>query len=283
MVRIMSNVIIAVHGGVGKEYTGNVLDRAVDEGFSILKSNGSSLDAVIKSVTILEDDPDFNAGTGSNMRLDGSIEMDAAIATSNGMYGAVAAIQHVKNPVIVARKVAEDTEHVMIVGTGATIFARKEGFMDYDVSTEKARLRYKDAIKQLNESSKHKYMKKFLDTVGAVALDTNGMYSAATSTGGISYMLKGRVGDTPIFGAGIYTNKNGALVATGIGELIIKKLLTKTIYDDINLGDDPDTVIKRHINEFTKDIAVGVLLIYNGNVHNLSNQPMSIRVRSNSF
>ena len=175
---------------------------------------------------MLEDDPLFNAGTGCVLNRDGVAEMDAAVMTGEDLRcGGVAAITRVKNPVLVARRVMEATPHVLLAGAGATAFARAHGFPDYDPVTRESlrRFRLRAAVASPG-------------TVGAVALDADGHLAAATSTGGVSLKLPGRVGDTPIPGAGNYATPHAAASATGTGELMMRTLATKSACDLIAAG-----------------------------------------------
>ncbi len=222
---------IIAHGGAGginypaRRKSGLV--KAVHAGYDILKQGGSSLDAVTKATTILEDTTVFNAGTGSYLNLLGMVEMDASIMTSELKFGAVAAITEVKNPIKVARLVMERTDHLLLCGEGANKFARLMGFDSYNPETREKRRLWQRRRKRL----KNRYFPKLEElagiygTIGVVAIDKNGLISAANSTGGMNMNLPGRVGDTPIIGAGIYANKNGAVTATGHGEEIMRNLL----------------------------------------------------------
>jgi L-asparaginase / beta-aspartyl-peptidase len=226
---------IAIHGGAGVMPRLEVTDArghayhaslalALDAGYAILDKGGSSLDAVTTSVRMLEDDPLFNAGRGAALTRDGWAELDAAVMTgANQKAGAVAAVRHVKNPVELARRVMEKSRHVLLVGVGAEEFALEEGF----TLTPNLYFRTDERLRQLEEE---KLGRSFSDlmptpqgTVGAVALDVKGDLAAATSTGGMTNKRQGRVGDSPIIGAGTYA-KNGvcAVSATGHGEYFIR-------------------------------------------------------------
>ncbi len=231
--------LIVTHAGAGSpiKYKGGT-EKAAKKGYNVLRKKGA-IDAVVEAVIVLENDPRFNAGTGSKMRLDGSIEMDAAVMTSDLKCGAVAAIKNVKNPVKVARKIME-TPHVLLAGEGATNFARNIGFKYYDPTTEEAIKKLKDTKRKLGKGNiplwakswkKFEY-KKITGTVGAVARDKKG-FAAAVSTGGTTFMLPGRVGDSALIGCGIYAGRHGAVCATGVGEEIIRNVLAKSVYDKI--------------------------------------------------
>jgi len=227
----MKNLIIIANGGAGginfPYRRAQGLKRAVSTGYEILKDGGSSLDAVEKAIMVLEDTTIFNAGTGSTLSLTGEVEMDASIMTAEGKFGAVGAIKNVRYPIQVARLVMEKTDHLLLCGDGALRFARLYGIKYYNPKTkEKERMWFKAKNKLKSDYfPKLKKLKKLYETVGVVAMDKNGLITAGTSTGGISLHLPGRVGDTPIIGAGTYVNNCGGASTTGHGEMIIKTLL----------------------------------------------------------
>jgi len=258
--------IIITHGGVGcppenKDGT----DKAAKVGFEILEKGGSALDAVEAAIVILEDDPRFNAGYGSFLRLDGSIEMDAIIMDSEGSCGAVAAIKDVKNPISIARKVMT-TPHILLVGEGAVDFARREGFQKFDPKTEKAIKKlaeYKEKIKtnDLPEWADKWKEFKYCDTVGAVAVDRQGKFAAGSSSGGIPIALKGRVGDSALVGCGAFAGEHGAVTPTGVGEEIIRKVLSKSVYDRIVDGLTPQEACEWGMGLFDPNIPMGIIAI----------------------
>jgi len=258
--------IIVTHGGAGSplEYK-NGTEKAAKKGYIVLRKKGNAVDAVVEAVVVLENDPRFNAGTGSRMRLDGSIGMDASVMGSDLKCGAVACIKNVKNPVKVARKIME-TPHVLLAGEDATNFARKTGFRYYDPTTEKAIKKLEEDKRKLRKGTfplwakkwkKFEY-KKFTGTVGAVSRDKNG-FAAAVSTGGTSFMLPGRVGDSALIGCGIYAGRHGAVCATGVGEEIIRNVLSKSVYDKIKtLG--PQKACERGVN-LLKGFPTGLIAV----------------------
>jgi beta-aspartyl-peptidase (threonine type) len=222
---------IVVHGGCGRWRPADTaaalagVRAAAAAGRAVLAAGGPALDAVCAAVVVLEDDPLFNAGTGSTLNRDGEAEMDAAVMVGAGLQcGGVAAIRRVKNPVLVARRVMEATPHVLLAGRGALTFAREQGFRDYDPVTRESRARFRRALAARG------------NTVGAVALDTSGVLAAATSTGGIALKLPGRIGDSPIPGAGNYATRHAAASATGQGELMMRALATKQLCDLVAAG-----------------------------------------------
>ena len=234
---------LAIHGGAGtitrSKMTPEIerglragLQRALNAGHEILKDGGSGLDAVVASVRAMEDDPLFNAGKGAVFTSAGTHEMDAAIMDGKTLKaGAVGGIKRVKNPISLARAVMEDSPHVMFVGEGAELFARQIGAElvdeEYFYTEERwhALQRMRKAEADTRSSGK-KFVVSDQDrhgTVGAVALDREGNLAAATSTGGNTNKRPGRLGDTPIIGAGTYANNQTCAVsATGDGEYFIR-------------------------------------------------------------
>lgn len=231
------NVLI-VHGGAGK-WQDQALARAragipaaLRCGYETLKRTGSALQAVMAAVRQMEDDPIFNCGKGSQMTINGEIQMDAAVMTSDGRFGAVGALEAVQHPIDVAYKVMTETSHLLIVGEGAKKLARFWGFPRFNPMTEKARRR----LAELRRRGRSSFMPEFedylaLDTVGAVARDRYGRFAVANSTGGYAGKLPGRIGDTPIFGAGTWACPHGAATGTGLGEELIRRFLSKTVCD----------------------------------------------------
>ena len=235
---------LVIHGGAGtidrskmtpekeREYRAG-LERALAAGYDVLKNGGSSLDATEAAVRVLEDDPRFNAGKGSVFTSAGTNEMDAAIMDGKALAaGAVAALKHVRNPISLARLVMEKSGHVMMDGEGAEAFAKENGMELVDQKYFFTQERW-DALRKIKAAEKHRTGgagKAFFitdqdrhGTVGAVALDKNGNLAAATSTGGTTNKRPGRVGDSPVIGAGTYANNaTCAVSATGDGEYFIR-------------------------------------------------------------
>src|SRR5438445_1257623 len=235
---------LVVHGGAGtisrsemtpqreREYRAG-LERAMTAGYEILKRGGSSLDAAEAAVRVLEDDPHFNAGKGAVFTSIGTNEMDAAIMDGKTLAaGAVASLKHIKNPISLARLVMEKSGHVMMDGDGAETFARENGIelVDQKYFYTQERWEALEKIKAAEKSRTGTAGKAFIitdqdrhGTVGAVALDRNGNLAAATSTGGTTNKRPGRVGDSPVIGAGTYANNSTCAVsATGDGEYFIR-------------------------------------------------------------
>jgi L-asparaginase/beta-aspartyl-peptidase (threonine type) len=249
----------------------------------ILNGGGDAREAVIKAVVVLENDERFNAGTGSRLRLDGSLEMDAIVQDSRGFFGAVAAIRGVKNPVLVAEKVGQ-SPHKVLAGEGATKFARRYGFSHYDPSTRKnlERLgRYKKKIEagEIPEwLGDFRAYKDMTDTVGAMAVDRRNVFAAASSTGGANIMLPGRVGDTPMMGCGQYVGKDGAVLSTGVGEFIIEKMLSYTVYNKMESEMGAKQAADWGVALYPKDIPIGVLTISKNGWGISANQYMACTV-----
>jgi beta-aspartyl-peptidase (threonine type) len=233
-------IAIAVHGGAGTIARDALapekrieierdLTRALNAGHAILERGGSSLDAVAAAVVVLEDSPHFNAGKGAVFNADGRIELDAAIM--DGMTrraGAVAALTHVRNPVLAARTVMERSPHVFLIGDGAEQFAREQG-LEFVKSryfrTDDRWRQYLDAKRKAKGRAGVAFSdvaSDYYGTVGAVALDRNGRVAAATSTGGMTLKRYGRVGDVPVIGAGTWAEPGCAVSATGWGEFFIR-------------------------------------------------------------
>ncbi|WP_287586274.1 isoaspartyl peptidase/L-asparaginase [Candidatus Borrarchaeum sp.] len=253
---------IVVHGGawdvsrelVGPNKTG--ISHAAIAGIEVLKAEGNALDAVEAAIRILEDDDSFNAGIGSVLTLDGHIEMDAAIMDGKTLKaGAVGSVSNVRHPISLARKIAEETIHVFLVGKGADDFARavcaQEVCSFGELVVERRKKLWEDINERMGDKLVDGYLKaqvelldKYpllknvpLDTVGAVAIDKNGDIAAGTSTGGMPMKLSGRIGDSPLIGCGTYAdNDSGGVSATGHGESIIKTTLAKTTCDLIERG-----------------------------------------------
>lgn len=250
---------IAIHGGAGAILKSRItpeqdaryrqrLLEALERGYAILERGGASLDAVQAVVEALEDDSLFNAGKGAVFNSEGDVELDASIMDGSTLNaGAVAALRHVKNPIRLARAVMERSEHVFLVGEGAEAFAKAQGIelVDerYFFTEERWRaLQKAKALDSLTEKEKH-------GTVGAVALDQRGNLAAATSTGGMTNKKFGRIGDSPIIGAGTYAdNETCAISATGHGEYFIRAVVAHDIaalmrYQRLSLNDAANEVI----------------------------------------
>ncbi len=238
---------IVVHGGAGfwRRDIRTALEgvrNAASSGSRILADGGSAVDAVEAAVSVMEDNPIFNAGKGSSLTFSGTVEMDAAIMDGTNLAaGAVALVHNIKNPVRLARLVMEETDHVLLSGPTAEKIAKAYSLPTTNPITPERRrmlLRLKKGSLDARLSwvrknrallREHPDIMKH-DTVGAVALDAEGNFAAAASTGGTTMKLPGRIGDTPQIGSGVYSdNKCGAATVTGWGEVAIKLTLSKAI------------------------------------------------------
>ena len=246
-------IALIAHGGAGRWRPGSDDDAveglraAVEAGRALLAGGASALDAVCATVTSLEDNPIYNAGTGAVLNFDGFCELDACVMESRGArVGAVSGLQRVRNPVLVARKVMEETDHVMLTGDGAQRFARVMGFPDHDPVTPERRADWFDKRNRIDEvlGARALKMRRFLaehpeyagGTVGAAAVDSAGVLAAATSTGGVTLKMVGRVGDSPVPGAGNYACARVAASATGTGEYVLRSLATRSIAERVEQG-----------------------------------------------
>jgi beta-aspartyl-peptidase (threonine type) len=263
------DIAIVIHGGAGTILKENMtqekeaayrgkLTGALEAGYAILEEGGSSLDAVEAAIRIMEDSPLFNAGRGAVFTNQGRNEMDASImdgATLNA--GAVASVMNIKNPISAARKVMTESRHVMLVGEGAGVFAKNHGldladsayFWTQDRWDHLQKAKDKEASKSgrlAAPASTEKY-----GTVGCIALDRAGNLAAGTSTGGLTNKRWGRVGDSPIIGAGTYANnKTCGVSGTGVGEYFMRGLIAYDVsacmeYIGMSLSDAADAVLAK--------------------------------------
>ncbi len=240
-----------VHGGAWDipddlvEAHRNGVREALVIGWDILSKGGSAMDAVEKAVNAMEDDPTFDAGRGSFVNAVGEIELDASIMNGTTFRaGAIAAVQNIRYPISLARVIMDKSEHILLAGMGAVRFAREHGIMQCkkdDLLVGRELDRWKGIQGDQKFSTKDAFRKKKpQDTVGAVALDKNGVIASGTSTGGTPNKYPGRVGDSPLIGCGTYADSSvGGASCTGWGEAIIKVVLAKTVIDlmEYNHGD----------------------------------------------
>jgi len=280
------NFSLMIHGGAGaldhiKDHKAavrylDILHRILEHGREVLSLGGSALQAVEACASQLEDDPLFNAGCGSVLNEEGKVEMDAAIMDGRDLSaGAVAAIDNITNPIQLARLVMTESEHVLLISEGAMRFADHCGMerapelyfytSDRIEQLKQARLKNKmmldhDDVEEGSEDQKY-------GTIGAIARDPKGNLAAATSTGGIVNKRKGRVGDSPIIGAGVFAdNETCAVSATGYGEDFMKSVISKTISDFILMQDlDAEQATKAGIAYLTRKVKGrgGVIVIDN--------------------
>jgi len=258
---------IAIHGGAGviaREQLGPDdgasyragLAEALDAGYAVLERGGSSLDAVTTAVRILEDNPLFNAGRGAVLTHDGHAELDASIMTGHDLKaGAVAGVKRIRHPIDLARKVMEDSPHVMLYGAGAEEFASSRGFdfVPNEFFITPQRKRQLERVLQGRTQPRNEL--SGLGTVGAVAIDSAGNLAAATSTGGMTNKRWGRIGDAPIIGAGTYANNASCAVsATGHGEYFIRSVVAYDVcalmeYKGYSLDQAASEVVKSKLVE----------------------------------
>lgn len=264
----MTHPVILAHGGAGApNEDSDGPQSACVTGMKFLTDGqlDAALRAVIEAAVVLENDVRFNAGTGANCRLDGSIQMDAILATSDGRIGCVAAIERVRNPIRVARLVM-DSPHVMLCGPGATQFAHHRGVPDDTPITDKAKKRLADALERLKTGQLRPTERKWQGrdmhgTIGAVARAADGSFAVSCSTGGTSMMLPGRVGDSPIYGAGTMCGEHGAVCATGDGEEIIRRLCSMRVYLRLAEGMDPQQACEIEVANFPEPYTLGLIAV----------------------
>jgi L-asparaginase / beta-aspartyl-peptidase len=249
---------IAIHGGAGtlsRTETSSERERAylqglesaLDAGYALLEKGAPAIDAVTAAVVLLEDNPLFNAGVGSVLTRDGLAELDASIMDGATLAaGAVCGLKHIRNPVTLARRVMEQSPHVMLVGEGAEEFARAQGMELVSNEYFRTPIRQKQLHRLLQGAAEREndliahLSNESMGTVGAVALDGGGNVAAATSTGGMTGKRWGRVGDSPIIGAGTYASNAGCAVsATGYGEYFIRTVAAHDICAQIQYANVP--------------------------------------------
>lgn len=285
-----AQVTLVIHGGAGTIIKGNMtaeqerayhaaLEEALNAGYAVLAEGGKSIDAVIAAITILEDSPLFNAGKGAVFTYSGKNELDASIMDGSDLSaGAVAEVMTIKNPIKAAHAVMTTSPHVLLAGRGAEAFAAERGLDIVDPSyfVDSARYRQYQKRRELEKTQDGAFRtvpnndKKF-GTVGAVALDQFGNIAAGTSTGGMSDKKYGRVGDSPIIGAGTYANnKTCGVSATGWGEYFIRLAVAHDIsammeYAGLSLQEAADSVIMKKLPSLGGDGGI-IALDRNGNM-----------------
>ena len=239
--------------------------QANREAIRILTDGGSLLDAVEKGIRVIEADPDnHSVGIGGYPDRDGFVTLDACIMDDKGRAGSVTFLQHIVHPISVARKVMESTPHVMLSGEGALQFALENGFQRENLLTDKARKAWeawqvKNNYKPVINIENH-------DTIGLLVMDSNGDISGGCSTSGLAYKMHGRVGDSPIIGAGLFVdNEIGAAVATGLGEMVMKTLGAFLVVELIRNGKSPQEACEEAIHRIVrrspdyKEFQVGII------------------------
>ncbi|MBS0591481.1 MAG: isoaspartyl peptidase/L-asparaginase [Proteobacteria bacterium] len=280
----VASPVLVIHGGAGvvrKDMTPEkekavraALEKALAAGHAVLKAGGSSLDAVVKAIVVLEDDPNFNAGKGAVFNHDGKNELDASIMDGATLRaGAVANLHRIKNPIELARAVMEKSDHVMLLGDGAEQFAQSIGMPLVDPAYFHTEERW-EALRRALDEAKTKTAERgktpHHGTVGAVALDACGKLAAGTSTGGMTDKRFGRVGDSPIIGAGTYADARCAVSATGWGEFYIRATAARDICARVEFRGDSlkqaaDEVVLGVIPKLGGDGGV-IALDKNGNI-----------------
>ncbi|WP_456423261.1 isoaspartyl peptidase/L-asparaginase family protein [Lutibacter sp.] len=241
--------------------------------WKILNKGGTSLNAVEAGVRVTESDPNNSSvGIGGLPDRDGFVTLDACIMNHENECGAVAFLQDIENPISVARKVMEDTKHVLLVGEGAKQFAIEKGFKETNLLTEKSKV----AWEKWKEQSKYQPVinSENHDTIGMLALDEKGNLSGACTTSGMAYKLHGRVGDSPIIGAGLFVdNEVGAACATGMGEAVIRIAGSAIVVELMRNGLSPYEACKEAVNRIVKkhkdltNLQVGFLALNNHGEH----------------
>ena len=242
--------------------------KANEEAWKILAKGGSALDAVEAGARVPEGDPkETSVGLGGLPDRDGKVTLDASIMDENGNIGSVAFLEHIVHPVSVARKVMEKTQHVMLVGEGALQFALANGFKKEKLLTKDSEQAWKEWLKE----GKYKPIANIEnhDTIGILALDEKGNLSGACTTSGMAYKMRGRVGDSPIIGAGLYVdNEIGAATSTGVGEEVIRIVGCHLVVELMRQGNSPEQACKLAVEriiqknaEKAKTIQVGFLAL----------------------
>lgn len=276
--------IVVTHGGVGgKASDSDGCEQAGALGLARMAAGEDALAAALAAAVRLEDDGRYNAGTGACLRLDGeTLETDASLMDSRGRMAAVAALVGFKNPILVARQVAE-TPHIMLAGAGAIAFARCHDFEAHPGPTEAARRRWREVVEAMGRGDfsdiqdgwrsfdldrnwnfpkpREECMLALTSTIGAVAMDAEGHFAVCNSTGGSSPMLCGRIGDTPLPGCGYWAGEHGAVACTGIGEAIIRKLLSRTVHDWLAAGVAPQEACERGVRLFPQEVPIGLIAV----------------------
>ena len=237
---------ILTHGGAGsdpKDFDGP--KSAANRGMDLMANGETALTAVVDAVKYLEDDPRFNAGLGSKVRIDGrTMQLDASCMTSNNEFGAVACVENIKTPIAIAHGVLRHSPHILLVGDGARIFAEE----------------YNIPVTGLSGSGDRETPGTSCDTVGAVAFDGT-TFAAALSSGGLEKSAMGRVGDVPLPGCGLFCGESGAVACTGDGEFIALKLLAKEVYTWLENNMSPEQAAKKAITLFDQSVDIGLIIL----------------------
>lgn len=255
--------VVLVHGGASNLAGSplNAAKQAVTEAScaALTLKGASALDLVEQAVALQELAPELNAGIGAVIQMDGRIRLDAAICDSQGRYGAVIQLEQVANPVKVARRIAQIGYHSILSGDGAKSFAVEQGFALTSLYTEKTFAEYAASRAQYPELSYAALSGniddinvKKLSTVGAVALDDDGCLAAACSTGGTKFCFPGRVGDTPILGAGLYASEKVAVAMTGEGDKVLRRLTSLKVDQLLSAGASLQEAVDQAVDDLLK-------------------------------
>jgi L-asparaginase / beta-aspartyl-peptidase len=271
------NFSLVVHGGAWDIPDVAIPDcragirRALEAGRDVLAKNGSALDAVEAAIVVLEDDLTFDAGVGSHLNRDGRVQLDAILMDGGSLKsGAVAAVERIRNPIRLARKILESSEHMMLAAAGAELFAKENGVPLCDPSeliVERERAAWQRCRTGGHNSAFH-----FADnqgTVGAAARDSCGYLAAGTSTGGTCCKFPGRVGDSPLIGCGCYADSEaGAISCTGHGEAIMKIVMAKTAAEFLRGGSSAESAAKACVSLLAKRVqSTGGLILLDRHGH----------------
>ena len=263
---------IIVHGGAG--YIKNLpahkkgVEQAVRAGWKALENGASAQNAMKTAILILEDDPAFDSGYGSYLDLKGDISVEASIMLSNGNSGACSNVSSLRHPIELAIKIMEETDHLLMVGSGADALARRWGMKAEDLRTEKEIIKHKKLLKIISgkaASDEKEYYTKLRpfrdlsDTVGCVAMDDAGAFAVGLSTGGMRGRLPGRIGDTPVLGSGFYAGPSGAVAATGHGEKIMRHVSSYEIYKGIEVEGLKASLQKFLARSDIRDLDIGFI------------------------
>lgn len=242
---------ILTHGGAGSDpqnFDGPQL--AAKAAMDLLANGKSALDAVVYAVKHLEDDPRFNAGTGSQIRADGrTIQMDASCMASNGEFGAVACVEGIRNPIEIAQGVLLHSPNILLAGEGARIFAKEKNIPLRPLGGPRER------AARPNDGRAPS-----CDTVGAVAFDGI-TFAAALSSGGLEKAAIGRVGDVPLPGCGLFCGPAGAVACTGDGEFIALRILAKEVYGWLEMNMSPNEAAQKTLTLFDDSVDIGIIIL----------------------
>lgn len=267
----VAKVLAAKNNSVNKPIVISTWDFGLEANvaaWKILSQQGRALDAVEAGVRVPEGDPtNTTVGLGGAPDRDGHVTLDACIMDENGNCGSVAFLEHIVHPISVARKVMEKTPHVMLAGDGALQFALANGFKKEKLLTKESEKAWKEWLK--NAQYKPVVNIENHDTIGMVALDANGNLSGACTTSGLAYKMHGRVGDSPIIGAGLYVdNEIGAATSTGVGEEVIRIVGCHLVVELMRQGNSPEQACKLAIDRIlkknpskAKEVQVGFLAL----------------------